>query len=155
MNRFATLALPLALTLSACESMPPAVQDFSFSDLQVFGGGQDTVRIAAMPVGDVTRVAFGSCADESREQPFWDVIRKENPDLFLMVGDAVYADIQDGERLSEPSAEAIQRSYELMGEIEEFRKFQRRVPIMVAWDDHDMGMNDAGAEFPIKQKSKD
>ena len=43
----------------------------------------------------LTRIAFGSCADEERPQPIWNAILAYRPDLFLFVGDNVYGDYRD------------------------------------------------------------
>ena len=40
----------------------------------------------------LTRIAFGSCADQAKPQPIWDAVLADRPDLFLFVGDNVYGD---------------------------------------------------------------
>ncbi|GAK32561.1 PhoD-like phosphatase [alpha proteobacterium Q-1] len=102
----------------------------------------------------ISRIAFGSCADETRPQPFWNSIAAQNPDLFLFTGDNVYADQYKGEWIREPALEPISYAYALLGAIPEFKDFRRSVPIIAGWDDHDYGLNDAGAEFPLKEGSK-
>ena len=43
----------------------------------------------------LTRIAFGSCAKQSKEQPIWDAINAAEPDLFVFLGDNIYADTRD------------------------------------------------------------
>ena len=38
----------------------------------------------------LTRIAFGSCADEEKPQPIWDAVLAYRPELFLFTGDNVY-----------------------------------------------------------------
>ena len=47
----------------------------------------------------LSRVAFGSCADEEKPQPIWDAVLAYKPDLFLFAGDNVYGDVRDGRRI--------------------------------------------------------
>lgn len=103
----------------------------------------------------LTRIAFGSCADEALPQPIWSAIAAQNPDLFLFIGDNVYADLYKGKFIKEPTLEALQYAYQLLGAREDFGKFRRQFPIMATWDDHDYGANDAGENFPLKQEAKD
>jgi len=45
-------------------------------------------------------IAFGSCNRQDEDQPLWDAILEENPDLFLWGGDNIYADTDDMEELA-------------------------------------------------------
>ena len=40
---------------------------------------------------DITIIAFGSCNDQSLSQNFWKNIQAYKPDVFLQIGDNVYA----------------------------------------------------------------
>ena len=42
-----------------------------------------------------SRIAFGSCAKENKQQPIWDAINAAEPDLFIFLGDNIYADTRD------------------------------------------------------------
>jgi hypothetical protein len=37
------------------------------------------------------RIAFGSCNDQSRLNPFWPVLEERNPTAFIWGGDAIYS----------------------------------------------------------------
>ena len=45
-----------------------------------------------LPIGQISRIAFGSCAKQWHHQPIWDAVIAAQPDLFLFLGDAIYAD---------------------------------------------------------------
>lgn len=93
------------------------------------------------------RFAFGSCTRQSEPQPIWDSIGAQDPQLFLFLGDTVYADTED--RATKLAA------FEALGAIEPFVRFRDRVPLLAIWDDHDFGANDAGAEYPKKEEAKE
>ena len=104
----------------------------------------------------ITKIAFGSCADEEKAQPIWGPITRFKPDLFLFLGDNIYGDKVKGERVEGGDLMAsLAQGYQIAGgEQHEFNKFRRSTPHMFTWDDHDYGLNDAGAELPFKQFSK-
>lgn len=91
-------------------------------------------------------IAFGSCADQNKPQPLWEVIAKNNPELFIFSGDNVYASI--------PETKPIGAQYKKLNLIPEFRRFREHVPIFATWDDHDYGVNDAGSDNPEKEEAK-
>jgi len=91
-------------------------------------------------------IAFGSCADQEKPQPFWETILARSPDLFLYIGDTDYADTRD--------MEEMRAAYRLLGAQPGYRKLKRHCPILATWDDHDYGENDAGAEYPKKIESE-
>lgn len=90
------------------------------------------------------RIAFGSCADQNRPQPFWSPILAFKPQLFLMIGDNVYGDVSSG-ALTE-----LRAAYDRLAAIDGFRRLRANVPVLATWDDHDYGANDAGADFPYR-----
>jgi len=94
----------------------------------------------------LTRIAFGSCANENRPQPVWEAINELKPQLFIFMGDNVYADSADPAKLK--------GSYDGLAAIPEFAKLRQNTPILATWDDHDYGRNDVGAEWEGKEASK-
>lgn len=95
----------------------------------------------------LSRIAFGSCANEKRPQPVWQAINALNPQLFIFTGDNVYADTADPAKL--------RASYAKLSEIPGFAVLRAAVPVIGTWDDHDYGKNDAGAEFAGKEAAKE
>ena len=43
----------------------------------------------------LSRIAFGSCANQDRPQPIWEAVVATKPELFLFIGDNIYADTDD------------------------------------------------------------
>jgi alkaline phosphatase D len=119
--------------------------------------GPDVAAIAPLPAGSavLTRIAFGSCADEEFPQPIWKTIAASKPDLFLFMGDNIYVDWHDGEFVKNVTPEMISDAYEMMARHLDFSPFRQAVPIVAAWDDHDYGKNDGGEEFEFKAQSKE
>ncbi|MGI9570370.1 MAG: alkaline phosphatase D family protein, partial [Desulfobulbia bacterium] len=101
----------------------------------------------------ISRVAFGSCAQQWLDQPVWSAIEKQNPDIFLFLGDAIYGD-WDGEKVFAPTARTLKRDWNKLAAIPEYAMFRSSVPIMATWDNHDYGKHDGGAEFALKEESK-
>src|SRR5277367_3235717 len=64
----------------------------------------------------VRRIAFGSCAQQDHPQPIWTVIGADQPDLFLFIGDNIYADTEDMKEMA--------RKYKLLGTKPELIKFR-------------------------------
>jgi alkaline phosphatase D len=119
------LFVPLAVCLSwlACPASIPAVGDRPLS-----------------------RIAFGSCAHQDRPQPIWGAIVAAKPELFLLIGDSIYADTED--------IQEMRRLYARFNELPGFKKLRTSCPVLGTWDDHDFGANDAGAEYPKKKESQ-
>ncbi|MCC5867291.1 MAG: alkaline phosphatase family protein [Gammaproteobacteria bacterium] len=100
------------------------------------------------------RIAFGSCADEQRPQSFWYPILGQSPELFMMIGDNVYATVRDGQVLAEPNVTAMRDAYADLAAQTGYQALRSRVPMLATWDDHDYGVGDSGAENPIKHEAK-
>lgn len=98
------------------------------------------------PTKILDRVAFSSCANQDQPQPLWATIQKTNPDLFLAMGDNVYA--------SRPEQQPISAQYKKMDVIPEYREIRSKVPFMGIWDDHDYGVNDGGASWQGKEEAR-
>jgi alkaline phosphatase D len=115
--------------------------------------GQVTMPVAGpnpvvTPGATLTRIAFGSCNHQSAPQHMWAEIAAQNPQLFLMIGDNVYG---DNGWDADAGLESLRKAYALQASHPEFRDFRARVPMMAMWDDHDFGLNDAGASFPFRR----
>lgn len=93
--------------------------------------------------GVVRRIALGSCANERRNHVIWEAIVEQSPDLFLFLGDNVYADTED--------MALMRKSYDTLGAKPGYQALLKTCPVVAVWDDHDYGVNDGGAEFPAKE----
>lgn len=97
----------------------------------------------------LTRIAFGSCADQDKPQPIWDSILAYRPDLFIFGGDNVYGDVTGAEMTE------LKGAYERARAIPGYARVRAEVPrILATWDDHDYGQNDGGADFPHKRAAQ-
>ena len=109
------------------------------------------VAWAALPSSStlMNRLAFGSCANQAFPQPFWDTLDSFDPQIYIMGGDNVYGDCL-GHYSATPDADCdeLLAAYRALDGHPSFRGIKSRLPMVQAWDDHDGGMNDRGAEFP-------
>jgi alkaline phosphatase D len=94
----------------------------------------------------VTKIAFGSCASQSEPQPTLDVALAKDPDLFIYLGDNMYANTYDPRKL--------QQFYHTMYGRPEFCRLKNAVPLLATWDDHDYANNDEDKDNPIKVQSQ-
>jgi alkaline phosphatase D len=97
----------------------------------------------------LSRIAFGSCADQARPQPIWDAIQAYRPELFIFAGDNVYGDFKAAD------AGSLRQAYDAAAKIPGYAKLRDTVSHLAVWDDHDYGSNDGGVEFPHKAIAKD
>jgi alkaline phosphatase D len=93
------------------------------------------------------RIGFGSCAKEDKPQPIWQGVLEARPQLFLMLGDNVYADTED--------MKVMRAKYARLAAQPGFKKLRATCIIQGVWDDHDYGANDAGADYPKKRESQE
>jgi alkaline phosphatase D len=106
------------------------------------------------------RIAFGSCIRQMRDAPLLDIIVDAKPDLFLMIGDVIYPDINDEETAPldpwpvENSIQKIEQTYSQIAAKPEFQNLQTNIPMMAVWDDHDYGINDGSGDFIFKDESQ-
>lgn len=92
------------------------------------------------------RIAFGSCNRQDAPQPLWSPICNHDPDLWIWLGDNVYADTEDMDEMAEKYA--MQRTNE------GYRQLVAETRVVGTWDDHDYGENDAGREYPKRDSSQ-
>jgi alkaline phosphatase D len=94
----------------------------------------------------VSKIAFGSCGDQRNPQPVLDLVVAHHPDIFVYLGDNIYADTYDTLQLK--------ACYDTLGMKPEFQRLKKNVPLFATWDDHDYGWNDIGKYYPYKKQSK-
>lgn len=99
---------------------------------------------AAAPL---SRIAFGSCNDPRNPQPLWKPILATEPQLWIWLGDIVYADTEDMTRMK--------RLYDRQKQEIGYQALRRTCPVIGTWDDHDFGRNNAGKEYPAREKSQE
>ena len=94
----------------------------------------------------IETIAFGSCLKQTRPQPIWESVRAGKPDVFVLLGDNIYGDTRDMEKLK--------GKWDTFDAFPEFKKLRADCRLLAIWDDHDYGENDAGREFPKKTESQ-
>ena len=87
--------------------------------------------------------SFGSCNKAEKDQSHWAQISALNPDFFLWLGDAYYADTEDPEEL----VSKMMKIYDHP----DYSRFRSEVPIYGTWDDHDFGDNNSDRTYPLRE----
>lgn len=94
----------------------------------------------------LSRIAFGSCAKQSKDQPIWEAVVAAKPDLFVFLGDNIYADTRD--------MAVVKAKYAELAAKPGFQRLRETTPVCAIWDDHDYGEDDAGADYPMKDGTR-
>src|SRR5260221_8258093 len=97
--------------------------------------------LAAQGRPPLSRIAFGSCADQAKPQPIWEAILAYRPDLFIFAGDNVYGDFNSAD------ATNLRRAYAVAEDIAGYARLRDSVSHLAIWDDHDYGVDDGGRDF--------
>ncbi|MDD1444482.1 alkaline phosphatase family protein, partial [Dolichospermum sp. ST_sed3] len=82
-----------------------------------------------------------------KDQAYWQLIGRQQPQLWLWLGDNIYAD----------RAELKERRqwYQLQKSSLHYREFWEKIPIIGTWDDHDYYTENASGSYAEKDASKD
>ena len=116
---------------------------------------QEASEWQPLPAGEpVQRIAFGSCAKHWQPQPIWDAVIAKDPDIFLFLGDNIYGDT-DGTTAWLVSKGQMAGEWNRLADKPEFQRARAAFPFMAVWDNHDYGSHAGGAEFPVKEASKE
>ena len=91
-------------------------------------------------------IAFGSCNKLTLPQNMWADVAANNPNLWIWLGDMIYADTTN--------LRALAAHYKRLKTNPEYKKLRAKAQIIGVYDDHDYGANDAGKELPVKKGSK-
>lgn len=94
-----------------------------------------------LPLQDIV---FGSCLD-THDHPMLDRTLTLPRDLFIFMGDNIYAD--------KGGIPMMQEKYALLKNSRFFKGLQNK-PILATWDDHDFGENDGGGSYPHKKEAQ-
>jgi alkaline phosphatase D len=92
----------------------------------------------------LTRICFGSCyAPQFKQSNVWRKILALKPQAFLYLGDNVYQRDENGR----PELLELREAYAMLAAEADFAALRATTPVLPVWDDHDYGMNNAGADF--------
>jgi len=109
------------------------------------------------PSEPLTRIAFGSCNEHHLPQPMWTPITQFDPELWIWLGDAVYADSHIGKLYRYPSSlEQMTRRFETQKQRPEYQTFltTTKADVIGVWDDHDYGVNDGDWTYVNKSAAQ-
>lgn len=98
------------------------------------------------PQQTLQTIAFGSCNNQGKNQEMWNHVVVNKPDLWIWLGDNIYADTQNPQVMAD--------KYSMLKNNMNYRRLLACAPVIGIWDDHDYGWNDAGKEFGMKQQSE-
>ncbi len=99
----------------------------------------------------IQKVALGSCFHPQRSDQIFSSIMAASPDLFLFIGDNVYAEDES----DDPALESLRKAYGLLAGSKKFSALRAKIPLLVTWDDHDYGKNDVGGDWEPKYTSEE
>jgi len=110
-------------------------------------GDSTLYRGQQLPAGEIiTTIALGSCNKQNKSQHIWPHIARQQPDLWIWLGDNIYGDTED--------MAVMKAKYLKQKNHPEYRAFTEVVPVIGIWDDHDYGANDGGKEYPKRAESQ-
>ncbi|KAE9596249.1 hypothetical protein Lal_00048655 [Lupinus albus] len=125
-----------------------------------------TVNASNTHTNKVSRIAFGSCSNQSAPQPIWDAVIDFHPQIFIWLGDNIYGDIKrpfklfgrertigpwkNAPRFIPSSEEEMEAKYRNAKSNPGYAQLKENSEVIGTWDDHDYGLNDAGKEFHRK-----
>lgn len=156
------LALTSCVTEGGTSVLPNLFQGEPDSAVEALNRYYETIPASELPQGPegvplpandavLSRILLASCHDEELADPTLAHMATEEADLFLMIGDNVYGD-RDGRdyAINQPELDELRESFNDLAASSEFQAVRAKFPMMVAWDDHDFGMNDGGKHFAFK-----
>lgn len=95
----------------------------------------------------ITKIAFGSCSQEYKPLPIYDLVVEHKPDLFIFLGDNIYGDTKN--------MDTLKAKYQRLADQTSFQNLKNSTEIIATWDDHDYGWNDIGRHYEFKKESKE
>ncbi|MDN5213785.1 alkaline phosphatase D family protein [Fulvivirgaceae bacterium BMA12] len=91
-------------------------------------------------------IAFGSCNRANKDQPMWSEILRQEPDLWIWLGDNIYGDTDN--------MDTLKHKYQKQLSNPGYQNFRNNVEVIGTWDDHDYGINDGGKGYRQKVESQ-
>ena len=91
-------------------------------------------------------ISFGSCNRLDKPQTMWNAVAANNPNLWIWLGDIIYADTSN--------MKVLAGCYKKLKNGPEYKNLRAKAQIVGVYDDHDYGYNDAAGGYPFKKASK-
>ena len=149
--------LPLTLALAMCRPAPsPMTEPIEITSAPPAPAlalppaptpERDPAPDPAPESGALTRISFGSCSDLSRPEHLWEQVLATHPQVWIWMGDNIYADTEDMTQMRAKYEET--RAHPL------YAQLRASARVLGTWDDHDYGANDAGREYPTTGRCTD
>lgn len=95
----------------------------------------------------LNRIAIGSCSHEYDDDQMWDQVLKQEPELYVWLGDIIYGDSKD--------MSVLETKFNQQKSRKSYQDLIATVPVTGIWDDHDFGKNDGGKNWKMKDESKE
>lgn len=125
------------LTEKAGKELPSSSESY---DLEAFR--PKAIDTSAAPLV----ITFGSCNKMTMPQTMWQHVAANNPNLWIWLGDIIYADTAN--------MRALAAHYKSLKTNPEYKKLRAKAQIIGIYDDHDYGFNDACKYYPMKEGAK-
>ncbi len=105
-----------------------------------------TNRVTTTKEDSAFVIAFGSCNHQDKAQPLWKEISARQPDVWVWLGDNIYADTKD--------MDEMKAMYDKQKSQPDYAELISHTSVIGVWDDHDYGVNDGDRTFGPKAQSK-
>lgn len=102
--------------------------------------------------GEPLRVALISCQNDryvSEQSSMWAAVAKSAPELLIFNGDSCYVD-----QRADGTVEGMWNRHVTTREMLDVFKWDRLVPVLTTWDDHDTGENDSNSFNPYQKVAR-
>lgn len=126
-------------------------------EIETPGAAVERRQFSTMPqsngMGDPLRVALISCLNDryiDDQADMWAAVSKSAPELMLFNGDCCYVD-----QRSTGTIEGMWDRHVTTRRMLDVFKWDRLVPVLTTWDDHDTGENDSDASNPFLPKARE
>ncbi|MEM1179027.1 MAG: alkaline phosphatase D family protein [Acidobacteriota bacterium] len=141
----AAVALTLLTGCTGPSSAPSAAPPPNVAEKSASAAAASPEQNAALQ-----KIGFGSCLHQDDPRPIMEAVLARDFELFVFMGDNVYGDVESPDDLVE-----LREAYARQAEADGFKALREQVPLLATWDDHDFGLNDAGATFPGRDGAED
>lgn len=103
--------------------------------------------------GDPLRVALISCQNDryvAEQSSMWEAVSKSSPELLIFNGDSCYVD-----QRANGTVEGMWSRHVTTRTMLDVFKWDRLVPVLATWDDHDTGENDSNSFNPFQKVARE
>ncbi len=90
----------------------------------------------------IDRIAFGGASRQNSDQSIWKQIASNNPDIWIWVGDCIYA--------PQGTVEEIQQAYAIQRQVPSYRDFIHQTRVLGTWNVHEYGQRPSRWDNPIR-----